>query len=177
MTSTFRKALVGACLGMLAMATSASATQAPSDNMRLWNLIEKLGRSIEGGDARVFDEWPGHAISMPKASTGRLQIVEGGTFVIADTLRASRSQIRLDGGTGKVRLVDIDLQGRCLSPRDILHRYPDATVIQRPSGHSPDERTYYATRLGSVRVAFGFPYRNPGCLAAIVLDPAARSVP
>jgi hypothetical protein len=179
MTRTFRKSVAPgayACLGtLLAIATSIStaATPTPGNDTRLWGLVERLGHAVEAGSPRVFDEWPGGAIAMPEASTGRLQVVEGGTFGIDGSLRARRSQIRVDGGTGKVRLVDIDLEGRCLTPADVLRRYPDAIIIQRPSGHSPNERTYYATRVGSVRAAFGFPARAADCLAAIILDPNA----
>lgn len=175
MTSTIRKRIWGGGFLIAGLLCSVAAAQtnglaSSTDKQQVWDLSTKLALAVKAGGPAVIEAWPSGNIALPRAATGTLSVVKGGTFGLSQRLRTRDSEIRLTNA-GQVSLVTLDFEGSCITPQDVTMRYPDAKIIQHPGGHSLDERTYYATNIDNVRISFGFAERNPNCLDGVVVDP------
>ncbi|WCE04906.1 hypothetical protein [Pseudoxanthomonas sp. JBR18] len=107
-----------------------------------------------------------------KAFNTKNSTIELAAFPLTNALSASSSTLYVDSKNEEPRLLAMNVSGVCLSRKQFVGRYSDATLMSFPHGHSSEETYQYRTVIDGVAIISEFKEKSRDCMSAVKIQHA-----
>jgi hypothetical protein len=152
------KATFVVCLLLEVNFARAEVAQVRDSKMTVLGFVNKLASLVKIGPMEVESLLGKQLSPVPQMS---------GAYTAHDIPFEDATIELLDYRGSKLLVIFLKREG-CIARTKILADYGPLRITQVPSGHSPDERTYYTRPEKWGELSFGFPANSFECLRSIV---------
>ncbi|CAH0289849.1 hypothetical protein [Stenotrophomonas lactitubi] len=157
-------------MGLLAAGDAAAAPRATAEEAQAaWRLVDQWSSQLARSDlsAQLSSVAPAASRTAPRVGRGDSAIIDLPPFLVAGRIRGPSGQVHTDASGRIVKGVTLDMEGACISRRQMGLRYPDFSVLSVPSGHSQDESTVFGSVVNGIQVGFSFSEHDRDCMTQI----------
>ncbi|WP_232469919.1 hypothetical protein [Burkholderia ubonensis] len=138
--------------------------------MTLWQAIDALAQ-VPFSKARIEQTLSTRLTEIDREGNVVFHRFKSTSVTLSDGVVIENVDLRIKRQGEHPGFMVLRLGGTCVGLDAVRGRYGHLEIVDVPRGRSLDESTTHAEKLPWGELAFGFPERNPGCLAFVAFDP------
>ncbi|WP_232467999.1 hypothetical protein [Burkholderia ubonensis] len=143
--------------------------------MTLWQAIDALAQQVPFSKARIEQTLSTRLTEIDREGNVVFHRFKSTSVTLSDGVVIESVDLRIKRQGEHPGFMVLRLGGTCVGLDAVRGRYGHLEIVDVPRGRSLDESTTHAAKLPWGELAFGFPERNPGCLAFVAFDPKRQN--